>query len=59
MDRIFNDLPIWGIFVSTLILVVASLEGGYLWARHRQREQDNVSQQPMVALRELLATSKP
>jgi hypothetical protein len=30
-------LPIWGVFIGTLLLVLLSIDLGYRWARHKQR----------------------
>jgi hypothetical protein len=40
MARFLSALPIFGIFVGALLLVVASEELGYLWARRRQARHD-------------------
>ena len=50
MDRLFNDLPIWGVFVGTLFLVLASVEGGYLWARQRQKDRELEKEAPVGAM---------
>jgi len=50
MDRVFTDLPIWGVFVGTLFLVLASVEAGYRWARHRQRERELEKEAPVGAM---------
>jgi hypothetical protein len=35
MAHLLADLPLWGIFVGTLLLVLASVEVGYRLARQR------------------------
>jgi len=50
MDRLFADLPIWGVFVCTLCLVVASVEAGYRWARHRQKDGELEKEAPVGAM---------
>lgn len=37
MDEMFEIIPVWGIFLATLLLVLLSVEGGYQWARHKHR----------------------
>jgi hypothetical protein len=36
---LFTSLPIWGVFIVTLLLVLLSVEGGYQWARHKRRSE--------------------
>src|SRR5262245_65606696 len=36
MDRFLADIPILGVFVGTLLLVLACVEGGSRWAKKRQ-----------------------
>ncbi|HQR11310.1 MAG TPA: hypothetical protein PLW68_08275 [Casimicrobiaceae bacterium] len=50
MDQIFSDLPIWGVFLGTLLLVVASVEAGYVWARRRQRDRELEKEAPVGAM---------
>lgn len=40
MDLLFANIPIWGIFVGTLFLVLASMEVGYLSAKKRQDHRE-------------------
>jgi hypothetical protein len=47
MDRLTADIPILGVFVGTLSLVVASLEGGYRWGRRRQTRQELEKEAPV------------
>src|SRR5262245_66336463 len=49
MDRLFH-IPIWGIFIGTLVLVVASVEGGYRWARNRQASLELEKEAPVGAM---------
>ena len=50
-----TNLPIWGIFVGTLLLVLASVEVGHRWARHRQRDRQLENEAPVGATLSLLA----
>ncbi len=50
MNQLFTDLPIWGVFVGTMFLVLATVEGGYLWARHRQKERELEKEAPVAAM---------
>jgi hypothetical protein len=50
MDRLFTELPIGGVFVGTLLLVLASLEAGYRWARRRQRDRELEKEAPVGAM---------
>ena len=50
MDRLFNAIPLWGVFVGTLILGLASLEGGYLWAKQRQKKRAQEKEAPVNAM---------
>ena len=50
MDRLFTDLPMWGVFVRTLVLVLASVEGGYRWARQRQKDRELEKEAPVGAM---------
>lgn len=36
---LFDLLPIWGVFIATLLIVLLSVEGGYQWARHKHRSE--------------------
>ena len=36
---LFASIPLWGVFVATLLVVLLSVEGGYLWARHKHRAE--------------------
>jgi len=38
-DGLFASIPIWVIFVATLLLVLLSVEGGYRWARYKHRSE--------------------
>lgn len=35
--QLFTSPPFWVIFIGTLVLVLLSVEGGYSWARYRQK----------------------
>ncbi len=50
MDRLFTDLPIWGVFVGTLFLVLASVEAGYRWGRQRQKDRELEKEAPVGAM---------
>ena len=43
-------LPIWGIFMVTLLLVVLSVEGGYRWADYRQKRFKHELEAPIGAM---------
>ena len=36
---LFAALPIWGVFIITLLFVLLSVEGGYYWARKKRRSE--------------------
>jgi hypothetical protein len=50
MTRFLAALPILGLFVATLVLVVASVELGYRWARKRQAKDDMEKEAPVGAM---------
>jgi hypothetical protein len=50
MEQIFTELPIWGVFVGTLLLVVMSVEAGYRWARQRQQKREREKEAPVGAM---------
>ena len=50
MDRLFNAIPIWGLFIGTLVLALASVDVGYRWARRRQRERELEKEAPVGAM---------
>jgi hypothetical protein len=50
MDDLFNAAPIWSVFVGTLCLVLASVEGGYRWARQRQKDRELEKEAPVGAM---------
>ena len=50
MDRPFIDLPIWVLFVGTTVLVLASMEIGYRYARRRQRDAALEKEAPVGAI---------
>ena len=50
MDRVFSAIPIWGLFVGTLLLALAAVDAGYRWARHRQRERELEKEAPVGAM---------
>ena len=43
-------LPIWGIFIGTLLLVLLSVEGGYRWARYKQKRSEQEKEAPVSAM---------
>lgn len=42
-----DSLPIWGIFVGSLLLVLLSIEGGYHFGRRRGRDNDEEKESPV------------
>jgi len=36
---LFAAIPIWAVFIATVLLVLLSVEGGYQWARHKHRAE--------------------
>lgn len=50
MDQVFTDLPIWGVFFGTLLLVLVSVEAGYRWARQRQQQREREKEAPVGAM---------
>jgi hypothetical protein len=38
-EGILASLPIWGVFVATLLLALLSVEGGYQWAMRKRRTE--------------------
>jgi len=43
-------LPFWGIFIATLLLVLLSVEGGYRWARYKQKRSEQEKEAPVGAM---------
>jgi hypothetical protein len=43
-------LPLWGIFIATLLLVLLSVEGGYRWARYKQKRSEQEKEAPVGAM---------
>ena len=50
MERLFDDLPLWGVFVATLLLVLAAVEAGYRLARQRQKVHELEKEAPVGAM---------
>jgi hypothetical protein len=50
MRRFLEIIPIIGVFVGTLVLVLAAVELGYRWARHRQANQELEKEAPVAAM---------
>jgi hypothetical protein len=50
MEHLLADLPLWGIFVGTLLLVLASVEVGYRLARQRQKVHELEKEAPVGAM---------
>lgn len=50
MDRLFTELPLWGVFIGTLFLVLASVEAGFRLARRRQKESEFEKEAPVGAM---------
>jgi len=46
----FASLPLWGIFIATLLLVLFSVEGGYRWARYKQKRSEQEKEAPVGAM---------
>jgi hypothetical protein len=40
----------WGVFVGTLIVVLAAVDAGYRWARHRQTDRELEKEAPVGAM---------
>ena len=49
-EGLLAALPIWGIFIVTLLLVVLSVEGGYRWADYRQKRSKQEVEAPIGAM---------
>lgn len=50
MDRVFSDVPVWGIFLGTLFLVFVSVECGFRWASKRRRSREMETEAPVGAM---------
>jgi hypothetical protein len=50
MARPFADLPLWGVFVGTLLLALTSVEVGYRLARQRQEVHELEKEVPVGAM---------
>lgn len=50
MGRLFDDLPLWGIFVGTLLVALAAVETGYRLARQRQKLHELEKEAPVGAM---------
>lgn len=50
IDGLFAALPIWGIFIVTMLLVLLSVEGGYRWAQYRQKRSAKEIEAPVGAM---------
>jgi len=49
-DNPFASLPLWGIFIGTLLLVSLSVEGGYRWATYKQNHSEKEKEAPVGAM---------
>jgi len=49
-DRLLDMLPIWGVFVATLLLVLFSIEGGYRLGRYRHKASAQEKEGPVGAM---------
>lgn len=49
-DGPLASLPLWGIFVGTLVIVLLSIEVGYRWARHKQKRSEQEKEAPVGAM---------
>lgn len=50
MDRMFYAIPIWGIFIGTLLLALLCVDMGYRWAIRRQQGQLQEKEAPVGAI---------
>lgn len=50
MNPPITEVPLWGVFVGTLLLVLASVEAGFHLARMRQKERDREKEAPVGAM---------
>lgn len=51
LNQIFLAIPLWAVFVGTLVLVLACAEGGYRLARQRQqRDREREKEAPVGAM---------
>lgn len=46
----FLHIPIWGVFIGTLLLVLFSVEAGYRWARYKQARSRQEMEAPVGAM---------
>jgi hypothetical protein len=46
----FTEIPLWGVFVGTLLLVFASVEAGFRSARQRQKDRELEKEAPAGAM---------
>jgi len=49
-DGPLASLPLWGIFIATLLLVLFSVESGYRWARYKQNRSEQEKEAPVGAM---------
>jgi hypothetical protein len=49
-EGLFAALPIWGVFLVTMVLVLFSVEGGYRWARYKQQRAAQEKEAPVGAM---------
>jgi hypothetical protein len=49
-DGLLDSLPLWGIFVATLLLVLFSVEGGYRLGRYRRKCTEQEKEAPVGAM---------
>ena len=47
---LFAAIPLWGIFIVTLLLVLLSVEGGYRWAKYKQKRSEQEKEAPVGAM---------
>src|SRR5574337_194676 len=50
MLRLFAEMPIGGVFLVTLLLVMASVEVGYRWAVRRRQSRKREEEAPVGAM---------
>jgi hypothetical protein len=49
-STLFDALPVWGLFLTTVVLVLAAIEGGYRFGSYRHRQRDHEQEAPVGAM---------
>ena len=44
------ELPLWAVFPLTLLSILLSIEGGYLWARYKRAHASEEKEAPVGAM---------